>query len=278
MTYSKIKQLTIKAILEYIEEHIGVNPIDIETIVCFSGYSRRYLQTLFKSCMGVPIGRYIQLRRVSRAAVLLRLTSLPLVSIAGKLCYDSQQTFSREFKKNTGYTPLQYRKSNLWTFKNLTGPKDLSIVMPKPQFCHLDEKKFRGMPLYYEEDIPFLGNNSCKKWNYVEEYFIQNKTSSIVISHEVNPSARRKAKIKLIFWSNKEKNNQIAGVLLKGEYARFEYSGNIKNYIQFINNIYMNALPFYGLQKRNTYDLEVIYKNNDDSYRFEYYLPICNDV
>ncbi|EFO1309999.1 AraC family transcriptional regulator, partial [Escherichia coli] len=47
---------------------------------------------------------------------------------------------------------------------------------------------------------------------------------------------------------------------------------------QFINNIYMNALPFYGLQKRNTYDLEVIYKNNDDSYRFEYYLPICNDV
>ncbi|EHC4933716.1 AraC family transcriptional regulator, partial [Escherichia coli] len=61
-------------------------------------------------------------------------------------------------------------------------------------------------------------------------------------------------------------------------YARFEYSGNIKNYIQFINNIYMNALPFYGLQKRNTYDLEVIYKNNDDSYRFEYYLPICNDV
>lgn len=144
MTYSKIKQLTIKAILEYIEEHIGVKPIDIETIVCFSGYSRRYLQTLFKSCMGVPIGRYIQLRRVSRAAVLLRLTSLPLVSIAGKLCYDSQQTFSREFKKNTGYTPLQYRKSNLWTFKNLTGPKDLSIVMPKPQFCHLDEKKSEG--------------------------------------------------------------------------------------------------------------------------------------
>lgn len=62
----------------------------------------------------------------------------------------------------------------------------------------------------------------------MEEYFIQNKTSSIVISHEVNPSARRKAKIKLIFGLTKKKNNQIAGVLLKGEYARFEYSGNIK--------------------------------------------------
>lgn len=99
MTHSTIKQLTIKAILEYIEDNIEVKSIDIESIVCFSGYSRRYLQSLFKSHMGVPIGRYIQLRRVSRAAVLLRLTSLSLASIAGKLCYDSQQTFTREFKK-----------------------------------------------------------------------------------------------------------------------------------------------------------------------------------
>ncbi|HDV2028362.1 TPA: helix-turn-helix domain-containing protein, partial [Escherichia coli] len=115
MTHSTIKQLTIKAILEYIEDNIEVKSIDIESIVCFSGYSRRYLQSLFKSHMGVPIGRYIQLRRVSRAAVLLRLTSLSLASIAGKLCYDSQQTFTREFKKNSGFTPLQYRNSNLWT-------------------------------------------------------------------------------------------------------------------------------------------------------------------
>lgn len=56
MTHSTIKQLTIKAILEYIEDNIEVKSIDIESIVCFSGYSRRYLQSLFKSHMGVPIG------------------------------------------------------------------------------------------------------------------------------------------------------------------------------------------------------------------------------
>lgn len=56
MTYSKIKQLTIKAILEYIEEHIGVKPIDIETIVCFSGYSRRYLQTFLSLAWGYLLG------------------------------------------------------------------------------------------------------------------------------------------------------------------------------------------------------------------------------
>ncbi|EFH8762449.1 AraC family transcriptional regulator, partial [Escherichia coli] len=50
----------------------------------------------------------------------------------------------------------------------------------------------------------------------------------------------------------------------------------IKNYIHYINNVYMNSLPFYGLQKKNVYDLEIIHKDKDDSYRFEYYLPICN--
>ncbi len=44
----------------------------------------------------------------------------------------------------------------LWTFKNLTGPKEPSIVIPKPKLCYLDENKFKGMPMSYEEDI-FLG-------------------------------------------------------------------------------------------------------------------------
>ncbi len=64
MTHSTIKQLTIKAILEYIEDNIEVKSIDIESIVC-SGYSRRYLQSLFKSHIENVDGRYIlRLRRV----------------------------------------------------------------------------------------------------------------------------------------------------------------------------------------------------------------------
>ncbi|MDW9205222.1 helix-turn-helix domain-containing protein [Escherichia coli] len=140
MTYSKIKQLTIKAILEYIEEHIGVKPIDIETIVCFSGYSRRYLQTLFKSCMGVPIGRYIQLRRVSRAAVLLRLTSLPLVSIAGKLCYDSQQTFSREFKKTQAIHHCSIERAIYGPSRTLRDQRTCQLLCQNPNFVTLMKK------------------------------------------------------------------------------------------------------------------------------------------
>lgn len=83
-------------------------------------------------------------------------------------------------------------------------------------------------------------------------------------------------RIKLIFWFEKERHNHTTGVFTAGTYAKFEYTGSIKNYIHYINNVYMNSLPFYGLQKKNVYDLEIIHKDKDDAYRFEYYLPICN--
>ncbi|EFO1650754.1 hypothetical protein DWH30_24245, partial [Escherichia coli] len=51
----------------------------------------------------------------------------------------------------------------------------------------------------------------------------------------------------------------------------------IKDYVFYINNIYMNVLPYYGLQKRSTYDLEIITRNADGSFYFEYYLPVNDD-
>ncbi|HHO4621935.1 TPA: helix-turn-helix transcriptional regulator [Escherichia coli] len=73
--------------------------IDINVLVDYSGYSRRYLQLLFKENIGVTLGKYIQLRRITRAAILLRFTNLNILDISERLFYDSQQTFTREFKK-----------------------------------------------------------------------------------------------------------------------------------------------------------------------------------
>lgn len=264
--------LTIQAIIKYIEDNIEVRHIDIESIVCFSGYSRRFLQIIFKEYVGIPIGRYIQLRRVSRAAVLLRLTSLALANISEKLCYDSQQTFTREFKKNTGYTPLQYRNSKIWTFKNLTGRKDFTTSIPALDICHLEEMEFHGSSLSYDESIPYIGFNSHKKINFINKYFSQSNQPPIYASHEVHASSRNK--IKFVFSTNAAYPHQLSWKLNAGTYAHFSFKGSIHDYINYINNVYMNVLPFYGLQKKNAYDLEIISKDINDNYSFEYYLPI----
>lgn len=94
---------------------------DIETIARYSGYSMRHMQRLFISETGVSIGAYIRRRRLNRAALLLRLTKRPLADISFSLGFDSQQSFNREFKKQTGYAPLQYRNAPFWSLSGLAG-------------------------------------------------------------------------------------------------------------------------------------------------------------
>ncbi|HEN3635428.1 TPA: helix-turn-helix domain-containing protein, partial [Yersinia enterocolitica] len=123
-----IKDITVDAVTKYIEDNLEIKNIDIEELVSYTGYSRRYLQKIFKDKIGFSIGKYIQLRRITRAAALLRLSSLPISSISAKLCYDSQQTFTREFKKNTDYTPLQYRNNMVSDFQNMLGYRDTKSI------------------------------------------------------------------------------------------------------------------------------------------------------
>lgn len=94
-----LKQMTVNSIIQYIEENLESKFINIDCLVLYSGFSRRYLQISFKEYVGMPIGTYIRVRRASRAAALLRLTRLTIIEISAKLFYDSQQTFTREFKK-----------------------------------------------------------------------------------------------------------------------------------------------------------------------------------
>ncbi|HGT6054143.1 TPA: helix-turn-helix transcriptional regulator [Escherichia coli] len=107
----KIKIVT--QIIDYIESKVD-DYINIDDIARHSGFSRRYVQIIFKEHMGMPIGQYLRNKRIMKAATLLRLTSTPIIQIAYLLHFDSQQTFSREFKKITGHTPLSYRKENIW--------------------------------------------------------------------------------------------------------------------------------------------------------------------
>lgn len=49
-------------------------------------------------------------------------------------------------------------------------------------------------------------------------------------------------------------------VLEEGFYAYFSFNRTRDNYRKLIYNIYMNAIPFYGLQEKNSYNLEITKK------------------
>ncbi|GAB7196389.1 helix-turn-helix domain-containing protein [Dickeya oryzae] len=86
----------------WIENHLE-SPLMINDVTAKSGYSKWHLQRLFKKETGVSLGTYIRNRRLSKAAVELKLTSQTVQDVALRYCFDSQQSFTRTFKKTFWY-------------------------------------------------------------------------------------------------------------------------------------------------------------------------------
>lgn len=272
-----LKTITINAIIDYIENNLELMQINTDTLVDYSGYSRRYLQILFKKIMGIPVGKYIQLRRITRAAILLRFTNLTIADVSERLFFDSQQTFTREFKKNTGFTPLQYRKSQLWSFKNMLGYRKANYNIPAPSIRLLKRKEFNGALVSFTTTLPSNTPLATLKWSAVDLYF-PDDNKPLYISHKFENNKKDNGKIlfNAVLW-DQESKYKLSGELVEGLYAYFSFTGSKDDYIIFIYNIYMNTLPFYGLQKKDSYDLEVIRKINQETYHFEYFLPVICD-
>lgn len=74
--------------------------------------SESHFSHVFKDVTGVSPKRYLIASRMARACELLADTDSTVVDISAELGYDNPQYFSRLFKKETGRTPLQYRRAH----------------------------------------------------------------------------------------------------------------------------------------------------------------------
>lgn len=100
----------IRDLLIWLEGHLD-QPLSLDNVAAKAGYSKWHLQRMFKDVTGHAIGAYIRARRLSKSAVALRLTARPILDIALQYRFDSQQTFTRAFKKQFAQTPALYRRS-----------------------------------------------------------------------------------------------------------------------------------------------------------------------
>ena len=103
------KESVVSQVRDYIERNYSKNIrlAEISQEVCISG---NYLNTIFKSITGHTIIQYVENFRINKAKELLRCSDSSAGSIAAQLGYYDQYHFSKIFKKETGYTPTQFRK------------------------------------------------------------------------------------------------------------------------------------------------------------------------
>ena len=105
-----IQPSLIDNIVAYVDLKYADYTLSLEHVALKYSVSLSYLSRSFKEKMGCNFSQYIWHRRMEEVIRLLVNTDAPLKEIIESVGYLDAPNFIRKFKKETGYTPGQYRK------------------------------------------------------------------------------------------------------------------------------------------------------------------------
>ena len=105
------KSEIIENTIQYIELQLKKDgkALSLDEIANKIGYSKFYLNRIFRAQVGATIHQYVLERRLSAAAEKLVCTDKSIVDIAYEAGYQSQQTFTNVFSGAYLCSPLKYR-------------------------------------------------------------------------------------------------------------------------------------------------------------------------
>ena len=104
-----ISESVFSTLIKWIDERL-YESITLDDLVNCSGYSKCHLRRIFIKYSGLTPGKYIKIRRLYNAAKELRNTKSSINDVCSKYGFDSQQSFTRVFKKAFNIPPGAYRK------------------------------------------------------------------------------------------------------------------------------------------------------------------------
>lgn len=279
----------IKELLVWIENNLR-NPLSLDIVCEKSGYSKWYLQRMFRQQTNQSLATYIRARRLYLAAFSLRFTQKSILDISLEYQFDSQQTFSRCFKKHFSVTPSAYRKAQNCDFSHLVQslslnqPSDISVdyveVMP-------GSYSLVGQYYSYHINIEQLDKSHADIRDEIKDLFCEEfnlHPDKIYALTHFKPDGER---VKVDYFVAVDKdlaNGQLLPELpeISGGFCRFRYAGKPVALNDHIACVYTKLLPQYNLVRREGYDIaQHSYSlDGDEELRleYEYLIPIVPDT
>ncbi|MEI7376426.1 helix-turn-helix domain-containing protein [Dickeya chrysanthemi] len=275
----------------WIENHLE-SPLMINDVTAKSGYSKWHLQRLFKKETGVSLGTYIRNRRLSKAAIELKLTNQTIQDVALRYCFDSQQSFTRTFKKRFGMSPGHYRRASLWDFSRLQPSLGAGADwLPIPELVDLPAIPASTHHFEQSQNIDdFLSaNDLSQRVGWWEQASHQQDDDVVIYAFcTVLPDANRVNRhVRLAYHMSAVEPSQQQEAPVDsptaaqaGSYLHFSFSGDAQEYQSFLKAIYHHLLPGQAYTRVSGGELEVIRcrKNADGKidtgyFEVEYYAP-----
>lgn len=97
--------------VSYISSNIS-DKLRVADISALLGIDRKYFCQVFKDEYKISPQQYILNKRIEMAKSLLSDTNLSIKEISMSVGYSDQLSFSKIFKKHTGYSPYEYKQNN----------------------------------------------------------------------------------------------------------------------------------------------------------------------
>lgn len=138
----------LRVALEFIERRL-TKRIALEDVADRACFSLFHFHRLFSVVTGCTMKDYIRARRLSEAARELVHTLDPIPVIAERYGFESQESFTRAFKRQFRITPGKLRRDKapfpyLQPFRIMETPSDKGAMM-EPKFVDLGELRVVGM-------------------------------------------------------------------------------------------------------------------------------------
>ncbi|VEI06663.1 helix-turn-helix transcriptional regulator [Kurthia zopfii] len=110
-------EIIINNTITYIEERLHES-LMIEVIAEQAGFSKFHFHRIFSAAIGMSITDYIRMRRLANASTALLYSDERIIDIALLYHFESQEVFTRAFKRYYHLPPGQYRKLMTSVLKN----------------------------------------------------------------------------------------------------------------------------------------------------------------
>ena len=99
----------IKNTIDYIETHLE-DELSLETVANFAGFSKYHFHRIFQKDIGMTVMEYVRTRRIAVSASQLLYTDQKIIDIAFQYHFETQESYTRAFKKIYKLPPGHYRK------------------------------------------------------------------------------------------------------------------------------------------------------------------------
>jgi len=273
--------------IDFIETHLD-DDISLSQVADAASISQWHFQRIFKALTNETLKTYIRSRRMGNALDKLLTTELRIIDVAVSAGFESQESFTRAFKKAFAMTPGQYRKLG-----------DKSLFLKKVQFDssyleHIKQNVSLEPEIYQQNAMKLVGmktlfysvdsekNNIAEQLPPLWEAFLNRmdeiRDSLGCVGYGVIQQTKEQTD-QLEYYAALEVSQlsdipkgMVGFEIPASTYAKFTHKGDVKKLDNTVNYIYSSWL----LQSGKQHHYQHIYGADIEIYGADYH-PVSDE-